>query len=266
MTIAIAVAVPDGIALAADTQTTWSQVITKAVDKATGNEFELAKPIQQPVGWSRMAKKLFPLEMNGHQYAIATAGAAQLNQKSMYAVFRSAASQYSGDGSCGDVTQYFEDCLKKELAIQHGCPVEELHNRPVTACDFIIAGYEDNDVAKPFLESHLVFSGTVDIDDQKNTSGHWRRWSNTSITPRYQSCWIGRSEFISHIVNHSRNDLPPIQGQYSMMTLSDAVDYTVFLVSYTCDFQRFAIMVPDCGRPITSAKLTPESYEEQIIE
>ena len=45
MSIGIAVAVPDGIALAADTQTTWNQVILKAKDKNTGNEFDLANPI-----------------------------------------------------------------------------------------------------------------------------------------------------------------------------------------------------------------------------
>ena len=33
MTIAIAISVPDGIALAADTQTTWNQTITKAKQK-----------------------------------------------------------------------------------------------------------------------------------------------------------------------------------------------------------------------------------------
>jgi len=53
MTIAIAIAVPDGIALAADTQTTWQQTITKAKEKASGNEFELEQPIIQPVGSCR---------------------------------------------------------------------------------------------------------------------------------------------------------------------------------------------------------------------
>src|SRR5262245_29724898 len=41
MTIAIGLAVPDGIALAADTQTTWSKAIETAKDKNTGKEFEL---------------------------------------------------------------------------------------------------------------------------------------------------------------------------------------------------------------------------------
>jgi hypothetical protein len=60
--------------------------------------------------------------------------------------------------------------------------------------------------------------------------------------------------------------MPPIQGQFELLSLADAVDYTKFLVDFTCDYQRFATMVPDCGKPIISATLTPESYDEQIIK
>ena len=59
MSIGIAIAVPDGIALAADTQTTWNNIILRAKDKKTGNEFDLAEPIAVPVGWSLCARKLF---------------------------------------------------------------------------------------------------------------------------------------------------------------------------------------------------------------
>ena len=62
--------------------------------------------------------------------------------------------------------------------------------------------------------------------------------------------WIGRTEFISHLVTHQNPTMPPIQGQFELLSLADAVDYTKFLVDFTCDYQRFAIMVPDCGKPI----------------
>ena len=61
MTICIAVAVPDGIALAADSQTTWNQTITKAKEKGTGKEIELEKPLNVPISWSKMTRKLFKL-------------------------------------------------------------------------------------------------------------------------------------------------------------------------------------------------------------
>jgi len=56
MSVGIAIAVPDGIALAADTQTTWNRTLLKAKVKATGQEEELVTPINIPVGWSRIAR------------------------------------------------------------------------------------------------------------------------------------------------------------------------------------------------------------------
>lgn len=266
MSIGIAIAVPDGIALTADTQTTWSQIINKAKDKETGNDFELAEPIKVPVGWSRMARKLFFVSMAHNIFAIVTAGEAQLNTKTMFAVFRSAANQYNGDGSCADVSQYFIGHIKNELAIQHSCTAADLSQKQINACEYILAGYEDKDVAKPFLESHIVFSGKLLINKNQNTSGHFLKWTNTAQSSRYGGCWIGQAAYITHIVKHSNKNLPPISGQYHMMTLADAVDYTKFLIAFTCDFQRFAITVPDCGRPIISATLTPEGYDEQVVE
>jgi len=266
MSIGIAIAVPDGIALAADTQTTWNQTILKAKEKSSGREVELADPLRIPVGWSRMARKLFSVDMNGKTYAVITAGMAQLNSKSMYAVIRSSASNYHGDGSMEDVSHFLPDHLKNELAQQLQCRQDELAVQPMNVCEIILATYELRDVAKPVIESHLVFSGTITFHGNPDASGHVLKWSNRAEPNRYGGCWIGRSEFITHIVNHKNPQLPSISGQFGMMTLADAVDYTKFLVEFTCDFQRFAVMVPDCGRPITSSTLTPESYDEKTLE
>ncbi|MFI5180126.1 MAG: hypothetical protein ACHQPI_01900 [Thermoanaerobaculia bacterium] len=78
MTIALALAVPDGIALAADTQTTWNRTLTTAREKGTGRDFELESPILVPIGSSRLARKLFSIRMNGLQLAVAVAGTALL--------------------------------------------------------------------------------------------------------------------------------------------------------------------------------------------
>jgi len=265
MSIGIAIAVPDGIAIAADTQTTWNKIITKAKEKRSGNEVELAEPITIPVGWSRMARKLFSVNMKGTTYAVITAGMAHMNSKSMYAVIHSAAPTYQGSSKIDDVSEFIRDHLKNELSEQLACAPEELAAQPINVCEIILATYENNNVAKPVIESHLVFSGTININDKPNGSGHFLKWSNRTQPNRYGGCWIGRSEFITHIVNHKNLKLPPISGQFGMMTLADGVDYTKFLVEFTCDFERFAVMVPDCGRPITSSTLTPEGYHEEVI-
>jgi len=168
MSIEIAIAVPDGIALAADTLSSWSTSITKAKDKKTGEEFDLAEPINIPVGWSRMTHKLFDVNMDGKKYAIITTGASHVNSKSMYAVFLSGEHKYKGNGSCQDVSKYFIDHLKKELADQLSCSVQDLSKQSRITCDYILAGYEENDVAKPVIESHIVYSGTISINN--NTS------------------------------------------------------------------------------------------------
>lgn len=265
MSIGIAIAVPDGIALAADTQTTWNNIILRAKDKKTGNEFDLAEPIAVPVGWSQCARKLFSVVLGGKTYAIITAGEANLNHKTMYAIFRSATKKYSGNGTYDDVVHYFVDQLKIELCAAFSATPNTLSSSPLKICEFILAGFEEDDVAKPAVESHLVFSGQLNVDGKPNNSGHLKKWSNRNQPTRYGGCWIGQAAFISHIVNHANKDLPPISGQFEMMTVADAVDYTRFLVAFTCDFQRFAIMVPNCGRPITSATLTPESFEEKVV-
>lgn len=184
----------------------------------------------------------------------------------MYAVFRSAAHRYQGDGSVDDATSFLIDYLKGELAHHLSCPVAELAKQATSISEFILACCEDEDVARPALESHLVFSGTLSINGTANNSGHVLKWSNRSQASRYGGCWIGRAEFISHIVNHKNKALPQISGQYGMMTLADAVDYTRFLIEAVCDYQRFASMVPDCSRPITLATLTPDRYEESTHE
>ena len=265
MSIGIAIAVPDGIALAADTQTTWNKVILKVKEKRSGIEVELAEPLTIPVGWSRMARKLFSVDMKGRTYAVITAGMAHMNSKSMYAVIHSAAHTYHGSGEIDNVSKFVRDHLKNELAAQLSCALEKLAAQPINVCEIILATYEDNDVAKPVIESHLVFSKTIDINGKRNDSGHFLKWSNRTQPNRYGGCWVGRSEFITHIVNHKNSQLPPISGQFGMMTLADGVDYTKFLVEFTCDFQRFAVIVPDCGRPITSSTLTPECYQENVI-
>lgn len=88
MSICIAIAVPDGIALAADSQTTWNQTITQAAQRGTNQKFDLAQPINVPISWSRMAKKLFNLKINDNSYAICVAGTALLNRKTIYSIFK----------------------------------------------------------------------------------------------------------------------------------------------------------------------------------
>jgi hypothetical protein len=263
MTIAIAIAVPDGIALAADTQTTWSQTVDHAKEKGTGKDVALESPILVPVGWSRMARKLFPLTLSGTTFGLATAGAALINKKTPYSILKHLEASYAGPSDFDSVLAYLLEGLKDQLRKHHG--ITDLTKAPTLAIDVILAGFNDKDVSQPRLGSYLVYSGTPTIAGVTAHTSDFRHWVNEGAN-RLGGCWIGRTEFVSHIVNHKNPELPPISGQFELMTLADAVDYTTFLARFTCDFQRFAVMVPDVGRPIMSATLTPDGYTQNILD
>jgi hypothetical protein len=263
MSICIAIIVPDGIALAADSQTTWTHSITKAKKKGTNEEFELSEPIKIPVGWSRMTKKLFNLTINSRKYAVCVAGAATINNKTSYSIFKSLEKGFAIENSTFDqIIEYFVNGIQDEFREHY--KRDDIENVETNILQFIFCGFENEDVSKPIVQQHYVFSGKLNINNVENRTGHFLQWKNDSAN-KFGGCWIGRSEFIAHAILHNNKSLPQISGQYHLMSLADAVDYTKFLVEFTCDYQRFAVMVPDCARPIISATLTPDNYEENII-
>ncbi len=267
MSICIAIAVPDGIALAADSQTTWNQTITQVTQRGTNQLIDLAQPLNMPIGWSKMTRKLFNLRIQDNTYAICIAGAALLNHKTIYSIFKTLEKNYQGDGCYDSVVRHFIDGLKAEL--RKHLDIQDLEtSKTVMSIEFIVSGYVDQDVSKPRIESWLVLSGTVPLQSGGQlTAGELRKWTNIENGQHtFGGCWIGRTEFISHLVTHNNTQMPAIQGQYELLSLVDAVDYTYFLIDFTCSYQRFAAMVPDCGKPIISATLTPEQYDEQIIK
>jgi hypothetical protein len=262
VTIALALAVPDGIALAADTQTTWNQSILKVREKGTGREVEVESPILLPIGWSRLARKLFSLTLGERTFGVAVAGAALLNNKAIFSIFKSLEQGYTGSHEYDVVLQFLCDGLKDQLRKQLG--VTDLSQASqIIDVSFILAGYEDQDISRPLLRAVWVYSGRPAIPGETQLPGHQITWQN-SAQNRFNCCWVGRGEFVGHVVNHNNAFLPPMTGQYALMTLADAVDYVRFLAEFTCDFQRFAVMVPDCGRPVVTATLDPDYYTEHV--
>lgn len=263
MSICIAIAVPDGIALAADSQITWNQVVTTVREKDTGRDVILEKPLTVPLSWSKMARKLFQVKIADKNYAVCFAGLALLNRKTIYSICRSLEASFPGDGDStfDGVATYFCDGIAEEMKKQFG--VDDLSTLQLgnNVVEFLLAGFDDNDVSKPRIEKWIVFTGTLNGNNTK-----MKNWTNKNESQyNYGGCWIGRVEFVSHLVTHSNPNLPQIQGQFELLSLSDAVDYTKFLVNFTCDFQRFAAMVPDCGKPIISSTLVPDRYNEEVV-
>jgi hypothetical protein len=267
MSICIAIAVPDGIALSVDSQTTWMKTISHVNEKSSGKLIELEQPIIMPISWSKMARKMFSIEFSGITYAFCVAGLALLNQKTMLSIFSSLRSKYNGDGSFDEVVNFIKEGLKDEMMI-HLNIVDLKSALVVLDIEFIISSHVDNNISKPRIESWLIHSGKINLANGiLLDKGEYKKWTNLEDS-KYNlgGTWIGMTDYISHIVAHQNPTLPQIQGQYELLSLSDAVDYTNFLVNFTCDFQRFAITVPNCGKPIISATLRPGAYSEKIID
>jgi len=265
MSICIAIAVPDGIALSVDSQTTWTNQINHVKEKDSGRMVELEHPILLPVSWSKMARKIFNIDFSGNKYAFCVAGIALLNQKTMYAIFSSLEVKYLGDGSFDNVVDFIKNGLKEELKLHLN--ISDLKNTDqILNIEFIICSHDDKDISKPRIESWLIHTGIINFEGIQLDKSEFRKWTNFENGKyRLGGTWIGMVDYISHIVSHKNPQLPQIQGQYELFSLSDAVDYTNFLVKFTCDFQRFAITIPYCDKPIISATLEAGQYTENII-
>lgn len=258
MTIAVALAVPDGIALAADTQTTWFRRVTHTIEAGTQRVIDLAYPISMPTAWSRIARKLFSVMLSDRIYAVAVSGEALLNNKTPYSIFKSLEVTYAGDGSFDSALAHFVEGIKDELRLQLG--VTDLALAPTTMdLSFILGSREGGDVSRPILTVTNVYSGSPPAAVAAGNPGHFVVWQNSTQNP-FNVCWTGVGEYVNHLVNHRNPELARIEF-YPGMTLHDASDYAAFLAEFTCDFQRFASMVPSCGRPVIVATLTPEGFE-----
>jgi hypothetical protein len=209
MTIAIAIAVPDGIGLAADTQTTWSRTVNRVKEKGSGRDVDLDTPLQIPVGWSRMARKLFKITASGVDFAAATANTALINKKTPYSILKHLEASYTGPPEFDPLLAHLLEGLKEQIRRHHGVP--DLAQAPILVVDLILAGFAEQDVSRPMLASYLVYSGQPTIPGVTTHTGDFRRWMNEDPN-RYGGCWIGRTEFVSHVVNHKNPELPPISG------------------------------------------------------
>ena len=257
MTIGIAIVVPDGIALATDTLSSRIRIISQVQVKGNPKPVELEKPIIQSAGWSPGAKKLFPFEYGGHTAAILTAGVSSIGTRTARAVFKKLEQGCPATEDCQEVLKYLVEGLKAEM--REAYQVDDLSKAPIAILEFVFVSFENKDITKPFISNNLVFAGVVNIDGTPNNSGYLPRWQNTAS--RYGACWIGQVDFIAHLVNHNNPRLPVLAGQYALMTLEDAVNYSRFLAEFTCDFQDFALTVPDCGKPVVTAILTPDGFQ-----
>jgi hypothetical protein len=261
MSIGIVIAVPEGIVLSADSLVVLDQIVTHARDKQSKKEIELEKPIRIPVGFSKKVRKIFPLRLGNTLYAVCVSGATIINGRNVSEIIKSSEKNVECEQSFKGITDYLVDTISSELKKE--AREDDLSKAKANVVSFILAGFKNNDPTQPIIESHIVFCGNLVYQGETNYTGHIIDSSNADHN-KYGACWIGRSEYITHIVNHKNTDLPMFNKNFELMSLSTAAECSKFLVGFTCDFQEFAVTAPDCGRPIMTAYLTPTEYRENL--
>lgn len=246
----MAVAVPEGVAVGADSRMTY------------GN----------PRGWPRTASdygyKVFELT---DRVAAATFGWAYINRKNISSLIEefklgpvaSTKARFE-DEVVPLMADFFQQQYDQHIAAKYDAPVAA----GTTAFGFVVAGYaspNQNSVAKL---TELLLPGK--IIRQRNTNGG------------PGAAWAGQYDVVSRLIKGwdpiTYGQVPgaaqPIldKGEYLVrfqnMTLQDAVDFVVFLIRTTIDMQRFSDgtlvspgALPGVGGPIDIAVVTPYAFK-----
>ena len=238
MTIVVGATTPDGIVLAADSRTTFSE----------GERHRVV---------SDNAQKIFPVGRMG----VATAGDAFIGTDTIAGTMDRFIAQV-GSRALGDfdrflhaLGEFFDERFKRHLeANGETWDVDEL-GYPI---DLLVGGYDSDGVGH--LKELLIPGPTIGEFSADTLDGG--------------TMWRGQTDVIGRLLKgvdwnelaRSGEPLPPEQTErleglayngLSPITVQDCVDYTTFLVRTTIDMQRFSDgivarpgLVPGCGGPI----------------
>jgi hypothetical protein len=254
MTLTISVKVPDGIVLAAESlQTIESTIIGKerfgVKCPQCSNEFAISElsipPVRIPSGASYTANKLYEITRRNPTVGIATYGVGFLQGQTIESHVRTFEGQkVSGKESLDELSEklllYFQEIVKKET------DVSKLP-KDVEPVGFQVAGF-DRDSTEGRI--NLIKTGK----DPRIEPQHFGTFGCT---------WAGDGRVVSKLWK-SDPSIPISKPTYGLMTLQDAIDYAIFLIRTTIDYQTFATMIPTCGGDIDLLVITYDKGLEWI--
>lgn len=242
MTLNISMKVPDGIVLASESLQTIQGTITgislkcpKCEEDFTISELPMP-PIRVPAGSSSTANKLYEITKRPN-IGIATYGASFLRGQTIESHVRTFEDkEVAGKETVKEISdkllKYFQDLVVKET------PISKLPK------DFIPVGFQvagfDPDTTDARI--NLVKTGKKPMIEPQNVG-------------RFGCTWTGDGRVVSKLWKEDPN-IPIPKPQYGLMTLQDAIDYAVFLIRTTIEYQTFATMIPTCGGEIDILVIT----------
>jgi hypothetical protein len=246
MTLAVAVAVPEGLALGADSRMTY------------GN----------PRGWPRTASdygfKVFEVT---NRVAAATFGWAYLNGKNMSSLIEELKISVLVqkkltlvDDVVPEMLGFFQQQYDSHVKAGRDKPVQDGNH----AFGFLVAGYDKQNVGKLF---DAFVPGVANLRWTTDSPGAIWQGQYDPVT-RLIKGWDPRLD-LSQLPKDLRQKLE--QGEYIIlfqnMTLQDAVDFVIFLIRTTIDMHRFSDGIrsapgdlPGVGGAIDIAVVTPREF------
>lgn len=246
MTLTICVRVPDGIVLAAESLQTIQSTLTgkgevgvkcpKCKEEFTISELPLP-PIRVPSGSSVTANKLYEITKRSPSIGIATYGASFLQGQTIESHIRTFEGQkVVGRETVQEISQklleYFQEKVAKEIDIS------KLPDDAVPI-GFQVAGFNPDSTVGTIV---LVKTG-----------------KNPRLEPQPEASvgcsWAGDGRVVSKLWKEDPS-IPISKPNYGLMTLQDAIDYAVFLIRTTIDYQTFATMIPTCSGEIDILVIT----------
>jgi hypothetical protein len=256
LTLTICVLVPDGIVLAADSLVTIMATLTPTGELGTKcpkceepikiSDLKLP-PINMPTGGSPYGRKLF--NIGKRNIGIATFGATALTGRTVESHIKEfEKTKIVGEETVEEVAkklgEYFHDRVKEDVKDVSKIPEQHV------VLGFQVAGYDKDDmkIGKVFL----VKIGRDLKIEPKHDKGY--------------GCGFGGDGRVVQKLWMSDPNIPIAKPNYELMTLQDAIDYAIFLIRTTEDYQRFATMAPNVGGDIDVAIITHHAGFQWVQE
>lgn len=253
MTLTISVRVPDGIVLAADSLVSISARVTpsgegvkcpKCDEDIKMSDLKLPS-LSISAGSSPFGRKLFNIEKRN--IGVTVYGAPALNGRTVDSHIREFEKlKIVGKEKVKEVARKLADYLfaefKKEVKVLSKIPEKHV------VIGFQTAGYDEKDVK--IGKTFLVKIGRKVIVEPKHKKGY--------------GCTFGGDGRVVAKLWKKDPSIPIAEPNYALMSLQDAIDYAVFLIRTTKDYQRFATMVPNVGGDIDIAIITHHGGFEWI--
>jgi len=192
-----------------------------------------------PVGSSSFARKLFNIKKDEVDHGIAVYGSPFLNGRTVESNIREFEKmKIVGKETVEEVAKkladYFYNVVKKDVK-----DISKIAEKSLVI-GFQVIGYDKEDVK--IGKTFMVRIGRKVAVESKHTLG-------------YSCSFGGEGQVVKKLWKVDPN-IPIAKPNYGLMTLQDAIDYAIFLIRTTIDYQRFATMIPTVGGDIDVAIIT----------